>query len=134
MVDVDHGSSAAGAGADSALPVDDRLALSRGGEAVGAADVEDGVSAGGQDGGEVGVAEHLLELGGADGPEPGELAGRGARVVGDLGHVDGQVDVGAHALVLRQAGGEHGGEQGVESRDAADADGAVVLGAGGCGQ
>ncbi len=134
MVDVDHGSSAAGAGADSALPVDDRLALSRGGEAVGAADVEDGVSAGGEDGGEVGFAEHLLELGGADGPEPGELAGRGARVVGELAEVDGQVDVGAHALVLRQARGEDAGQELVEGGDASFCDGSVVLGAGGCGQ
>ena len=134
MVDVDDGSSAAGSGAGAALSVDDGLALVRGGEAVGSADVEDGVSAGGQDGGEVGVAEHLLELRGADGPEPGELAGRGARVGGELREVDGQVDVGAHALVLGQAGCEHGGEQGVEGGDAADADGSVVLGAGGCGQ
>ncbi|WP_370240378.1 hypothetical protein, partial [Aeromicrobium sp.] len=87
---MDDGSSAAGSGAGAALPVHDRLALVRCGEAVAAADVQHGVLAGGQDGGEVGVAQHLLQLGGADGAEPSKLTGGSVRVLGDLGQVDGE--------------------------------------------
>ena len=134
VVDVDDGSPAAEPAAASALAGDDGLALCGGGQACGAADVEDGVLAGGQDRGQRGVAEHLLELGRSDGSEAGEVGRGGVDVVGQVGEVDGEGDVGADALVLRQPCLEDRGEELVEGGDAAFVDGAVVLGTGGCGE
>ena len=92
-------------------------------------DVEGGVLPGGEDRGQRPVAEKVLELAGSDGAEPGELRGGGVGVVGEVGEVDDEVDVGADALVLRQAGLQDRREQGVEGGDAALGDGSVVLGA-----
>nr|WP_317698643.1 hypothetical protein [Aeromicrobium sp. REDSEA-S32_B7] len=131
---MDDGSVAAGSGAGAALSVDDGFSLVGCGEAVGAADVEDGVLAGGEDGGDVAVAEHLLQLRGADGAEAGELGGGGLGVVSEVFEVGGEGDVGSDALVLGQTRVEDPGEELVEGGDPADAGGSVVLGAGGCGE